>query len=445
MIKTFEVNFDGLVGPTHNYAGLAFGNVASMIHARIYSNPRAAALQGLEKMKRLYALGVKQAVLPPQERPNLSLLRSLGFEGSDADIVEACFNKNLELFLACFSSSSMWTANAATVSPSTDSLDQKLHFTISNLTMHLHRAQEAPFTHTLFKKIFNHPRYFKVHPPLFSTNTLGDEGAANHCRFAKQYGEPGIQLFVYGRSGFNPEKTEFFHYPARQTLEASQSVIRLHQLNTENTLLAKQNRAAIDAGVFHNDVISVGNENVFLYHEMAFEHTEEVITLLKEKIHFPMFFIPVKTSELSFEEAVSSYLFNSQIVTLPSGDMMLVAPEECRETKSAQAVIDRILQAENPIKTVEYVDCKQSMQNGGGPACLRLRVVLNENELQYCHQGIFLEDKLIAQLEQWIYKHYRDNLTLEDMRDPLLLDESRMALDELTKLLNLGSIYSFQL
>ena len=26
----YEVNFDGLVGPTHNYAGLSYGNVASL-------------------------------------------------------------------------------------------------------------------------------------------------------------------------------------------------------------------------------------------------------------------------------------------------------------------------------------------------------------------------------------------------------------------------------
>lgn len=444
-MKTFEVNFDGLVGPTHNYAGLAYGNVASMINAKLTSNPKAAALQGLKKMKRLHDLGVKQALLPPQERPNLPLLRSLGFTGTDADILQKSFDNAIDLFLASYSSSSMWTANAATVCPSTDSQDHRVHFTISNLSSHLHRAQEAPFTHTLFKKIFFDPNYFTIHPPLFPSKTLSDEGAANHNRFTLQHSDPGIQLFVYGHSGFRPEKTEKFRYPARQTLEASQAIIRLHQLHPEKTLIAKQNRTAIDAGVFHNDVISVANENVFLYHELAFEDTEQVIQSIKDKTSFPMVFIKVQASELTLEEAVQSYLFNSQIITLPSKDMILIAPEECKEIPKAQAVIERILQEDNPITAVEYVDCRQSMQNGGGPACLRLRIVLNEEEIKQCHPGLFLNNTLFQQLDHWINKHYRDHLTLEDMKDPMLLRESRVALDELTKIVGLEAIYPFQL
>lgn len=466
-MKTFEVNFDGLVGPTHNYAGLAYGNVASIIHARLVSNPKAAALQGLKKMKRLHDLGVKQAVLPPQERPNLPLLRSLGFSGTDADVLQKSFDQSIDLFLAAFSSSSMWTANAATVCPSTDSMDRRLHFTISNLTTHLHRAQEAPFTYSLFKKIFYDPKYFTVHPPLFPSKSLGDEGAANHNRFAMQHSDPGVQLFVYGHSGFRPEKTEHVRYPARQTLEASQSIIRLHQLHPEKTLITKQNTAAINAGVFHNDVISVANENVFIYHEKSFEDTEQVIQEIKDKIDFPMFFIKVLEKELSLEEAVQSYLFNSQVITLPSKEllskeqlsskemlskelpskemlskeMILIAPEECKEIPRAQSVIERILQEDNPIKTVEYVDCRQSMQNGGGPACLRLRIVLNEEEIQHCHPGLFLNEALFQKLENWINKHYRDHLTLDDMKDPVLLHESRVALDELSKILGLYAIY----
>lgn len=443
-MNTFEVNFDGLVGPTHNYAGLAYGNVASMIHARLISNPKTAALQGLKKMKRLHDLGVKQALLPPQERPNLLLLRSLGFTGTDAEILQKSFDNAIDLFLASFSSSSMWTANAATVCPSADSKDNRLHFTISNLISHLHRAQEAPFTHTLFKKIFFDPNYFIVHPPLFSSKSLSDEGAANHNRFTLHHADPGIQLFVYGHSGIRPEKTEHIRYPARQTLEASQSIMRLHQLDPKRTIITKQNRTAIDAGVFHNDVISVANENVFLYHELAFEDTEQVIQEIKDKIDFSLFFIKVRASELSLEEAVQSYLFNSQIITLPSKEMILIAPEECKEIPRAKAIIERILQEDNPIRTVEYVDCRQSMQNGGGPACLRLRVVLNEKEIQHCHQGLFLNDTLFITLETWIKKHYRDHLTIEDMKDPALLHESRKALDELTKIMGLEAIYPFQ-
>lgn len=48
-MKVYELNMDGLVGPTHNYAGLAPGNIASLNYASVASNPQAAALQGLKK------------------------------------------------------------------------------------------------------------------------------------------------------------------------------------------------------------------------------------------------------------------------------------------------------------------------------------------------------------------------------------------------------------
>ncbi len=88
MIPAIEVNFDGIVGPTHNYAGLAHGNLASQKFKKTVSNPRAAALEGLAKMKKLAELGVMQAVLPPQDRPAISVLRGLGLSGSDAAVLE---------------------------------------------------------------------------------------------------------------------------------------------------------------------------------------------------------------------------------------------------------------------------------------------------------------------------------------------------------------------
>ena len=41
-----EINFDGLVGPSHNYAGLSIGNLASTRNAGQLSQPRRAALEG---------------------------------------------------------------------------------------------------------------------------------------------------------------------------------------------------------------------------------------------------------------------------------------------------------------------------------------------------------------------------------------------------------------
>lgn len=442
-MKTVEVNFEGLAGPTHQYAGLAYGNVASVMHAHQISNPKEAALQGLHKMRILMNLGVPQAILPPHERPYIQILRRLGYTGSDNAILESVYRSNFELFKAVYSASNMWVANAATVSPSRDSLDGKVHITPANLMIHFHRSLETQFTYKLFKKIFS-SSVFNVHQPLPRHPLFADEGAANHNRFCLQYGDSGIQLFVYGQNRFLNQDLLPTRYPARQTLEASEGIARLHQLDPDKTLFAKQNPLAIDEGVFHNDVIAVANQNVFLYHELAFENTEQVIHQLQSEMPFPLYCIPVSDSELSLKESVASYVFNSQLVTLADQSMVLISPIESQEIASAHAVIKRILADNNPIKRVEFVDCRQSMQNGGGPACLRLRVVLTEAELKACHQGIFLTESLYQALEKWVNQHYRDTLSIEDLRDPKLLEETRTALDALTQLLKLGPIYEFQ-
>ena len=115
MTDVREVNFDGLVGPTHNYAGLALGNVASMRHGGLEANPREAALQGLAKMKSLMDAGYAQGVLPPQQRPDLGALRALGFSGSDERVLARAAGEAPQILRAVCSASSMWTANAATV------------------------------------------------------------------------------------------------------------------------------------------------------------------------------------------------------------------------------------------------------------------------------------------------------------------------------------------
>lgn len=446
-MKSYEVNFEGFPGPTHNYAGLSFGNVASMNHAAQHSNPKEAALQSLQKIRLIHSLGIKQAILPPQERPNIQLLRSLGFFGSDHEVLKFAFKEAPDLFKTCYSSSSMWAANAATVSPSVDSSDGKLHITISNLTSNLHRAQEALFTAKVFKSIFSDRQFFSVHLPLLSANSLRDEGAANHNRFCLEYGLPGVEMFVFGESGLLSSRMQHLNptqYPARQTKEAQEAIARLHHLPPSKTLFARQNPKAIDAGVFHNDVISVANKNVFIYHEQAFEDTAATLKQIQQTLDFPSFLIAVNSADLSLEEAVQSYLFNSQLLSLDSEKMILIAPEESRTLPRAQQVLQSILSQDNPITRIEYVDCRQSMQNGGGPACLRLRVVMTETELQHCHTGVLITNTLLTQLESWVSKHYRDRLSAEDLLDNALEQESRQALDELTTLLDLGSLYPFQ-
>src|SRR5437899_5715297 len=182
-----EFNFDGLVGPSHNYAGLSFGNVASFSNVKSASNPKLAALQGLAKMRALAARGFAQAVLPPQDRPNFKLLRSLGFGGSDADVIARAF-KEAPVILSCaYSASPMWTANAATVSPSADTADGRVHFTAANLNSKLHRAIEHPTTRRVLKGMFTDEKRFAVHEALPAQMHFGDKGATTPTRFCAEY------------------------------------------------------------------------------------------------------------------------------------------------------------------------------------------------------------------------------------------------------------------
>ena len=445
-MKTYEINFDGLVGPTHNYAGLAFGNLASDYNSYTRANPLEAVKQGLEKMKLMHHLGIKQAILPPHARPNVPLLRSLGFSGKNNKILKDVYRHEPRLLAACCSSSSMWAANAATLSPSIDSGDGRVQITPANMNTNFHRSQESEATAAIFKKIFASDKHFCHHQPLPSSAPFADEGAANYTRFCKDYGSPGVALFVYGIQGFPQDvaRPEPQNFPARQTKEASMAIARSHQLDFEKVVFAQQNPDVIDQGVFHNDVISVGNQDVFFYHEESFIDTEKVVAELSKKADFPIHFVEVKSSELSVKDAVSSYLFNSQLITLDNGEMMLIAPGDCEQNREVQEYILQLIKSDKRIKQVQYSDCRQSMRNGGGPACLRLRAVVNEKELKSIHQKVFVNDELIETLTHWADKHYRDRLHVDELLDPKIIDESNRALDELSQILGLGSIYYFQ-
>lgn len=444
-MKHFEVNFDGLVGPTHNYAGLSYGNVASQSNASAASNPKEAAKQGLRKMKALTDLGMTQGVLAPQERPDLATLRRLGFTGSDARVLEQAARQAPAVLAACYSASSMWTANAATVSPSADTQDGRIHFTPANLTNKFHRSLEPEVTGRILRAVFPGDRHFCHHSHLPENDHFGDEGAANHTRLCRAYGEAGVELFVYGRSAFDVSQPAPKRYPARQTLEASQAIARLHGLGDETAVFIQQNPEVIDQGVFHNDVIAVGNQNVLFFHQQAFLNTASALAEVRTKFgEGDLHFIEVPTSEVSVQDAVKSYLFNTQILTLPSGEMAIIAPTECQGNPAVSAYLARLVTLGTPIKGVHYMDVKQSMRNGGGPACLRLRVAMNDSELAAVNPACLINDGQFARLDAWVDKHYRDSLALDDLRDPALVQESRTALDELTQILKLGSVYPFQ-
>ncbi|MCS2608683.1 N-succinylarginine dihydrolase [Halomonas dongshanensis] len=440
-----EVNFDGLVGPTHNYAGLAAGNLASKRHEGLVANPREGALQGLAKMKSLMEAGYTQGVLPPQQRPDIGALRALGFGGDDASVLARAARETPTLLRAVCSASSMWTANAATVTPSIDAPDARVHFTPANLQSSFHRFLEPATTARVFTSIFNDERHFAHHPALPATPAFSDEGAANHTRLGSAYGEPSVHLFVYGRKAFGGER-EPNRYPARQTLEASQAVARQHGLSDAQTVFAQQHPEAIDAGVFHNDVIAVGNGPVLLYHEMAFLDEEATLDELRAKMATPLIPVRVPKEAVSLEDAVGSYLFNSQLLSNPDGSMTLVVPGECQQNETVWRVIqDLILAGHNPIGEVIVKDVKQSMQNGGGPACLRLRVALSSAERDAIKARVLLTPALFDDLTAWVERHYRNRLAPKDLADPQLARESLAALDELTGILNIGSVYPFQL
>lgn len=439
----YEVNFDGLVGPNHNYAGLAYGNVASQQHGRQISYPKAAAKQGLLKMKVLMDLGVMQGIIPPQERPALHVLRQLGFSGTDEMLLKQAYQSAPHLLAACYSASSMWTANAATVSPSADTRDHKVHFTPANLFSYFHRSLEVTQTQRFLKTVFSDSRFFHHHESLPSAESFSDEGAANHSRLCIAHGAPGIEFFVFGRYAFDFQKPRPKKFPARQSFEASEAIARLHQLDERRCFFLQQNPSVIDEGVFHNDVIAVANENVLLYHEDAFLHANDLDQMNRV---FPgeLHLLKIARRNLSVSEAVASYLFNSQLVTFSEGKMALIAPFESQENERVQNCIAALLAAPNPIKKIHYVDCRQSMYNGGGPACLRLRVCLTESELKSIQPRVILDTQLWTQLNDWVDKHYRDELTPKDLLDPKLIEEIQRALDELTTILALGNFYDFQ-
>jgi succinylarginine dihydrolase len=437
-----EYNFDGLVGPTHNYGGLSIGNVASMTHGGAASSPRQAALQGLTKMKFVRDLGVGQAVLPPQERPHLRTLRALGFGGTDEEVIARAASESEHLLRLCSSAASMWTANAATVAPSRDTADHKLHLTPANLNQMFHRAIEADTTHRVLRAIFADEGRFAVHAPLPGAGPFGDEGAANHTRLEVE-GRPAVHVLAWGRKAYG-EFDAPARFPARQTLEASQALARLHQLAPAQVLLPQQHPRGIDAGAFHTDVMAVGNGAFLMLHELAFLDREGLLKSLREKLGPALKVEVASEGELPAEKAVKAYPFNSQVVTLPTGDMAIIAPVDAEEDPAARRFLERVVAGDNPVKAVHYLDLRQSMRNGGGPACLRQRVALTEAEQQAIRADVFLTDGLHAALVAWVTRHYRDRLTAADLGDPLLHREGMAALDALTQLLKLGSVYDFQ-
>lgn len=465
-MTTFEFNFDALVGPTHFFAGLGLGNLASQAHRHEKSNPRAAALQGLAKMRTLVEMGAFQAVLPPHDRPDLAALRSLGFTGDDQAVLDRAYREDPEALAACCSASAMWAANAATVCSAADAPDGRLHIVPANLVAQFHRSLEPPTTLRIFREIFPEGSRFCVHDPLPAAFDLADEGAANHMRLGPSLDAPGIHVFVYGRApgreSSNPAAvgppTDISGAPQfrraipgamrqipRQSLAASQAVARKFGLPPERAVFVRQSPEAIDAGVFHNDVIALSHGSLLLYHQRAYLGISAFIDRLQNFLGDQLHLRCIHDGELSLDEAVASYFFNSQLIEHAENELTLIAPAECSRVDRARQLIEHLVADDQiPITRAHFIDINQSMHNGGGPACLRLRIPFSESDMTGIAANFLLTPTLADQLEAVIKKHYRTELTLDDLRDPDLRQESRAALDEFSRLLNLPNLYPFQ-
>ncbi|HET9399094.1 MAG TPA: N-succinylarginine dihydrolase [Sphingomicrobium sp.] len=411
-----EINFDGIVGPSHNYAGLSLGNLASARNAGAVSQPRGAALQGLDKMRSNLALGLVQGMFVPQPRPARSWLRELG---TDIESAEHHIAAN------AMSASAMWAANAATVSPAPDTGDGKCHLTVANLKTMPHRSHEWPATLAQLRLAFG-ANAFAVHGPVPAA--FGDEGAANHMRLAPSHGETGVEVFVYGVAG-GP-------FPARQHIEASRAIARLHRLDPERTIFAPQSEEAIAAGAFHNDVVAVANGPVLFAHEKAFADRDSLTEELAAKVSgFEL--VEVPDAEVPLADAVKSYLFNAQLVTPPDGAMTLVAPTECRDTPSVAAWIERHLASNGAIRRVEFVDVRQSMANGGGPACLRLRVQCDPADVD---PRFLVDEAKLDRLAEVVARFWPDEIATDEIQSSTLIADIERARLELLKCLELPEL-----
>lgn len=393
-----EINFDGIIGPTHNYAGLSAGNIASTVNFGSVSRPREAALQGIEKMRANLKLGLAQGFLVPHLRPNRPWLDALGVGAGDA-IPQS-------LLGAAWSASAMWAANAATVSPAPDSADGRCHLTVANLRTMPHRAHEWIETLMQLRMAFSNQQHFTVNSPIQAT--FGDEGAANHMRLTRAHGMPGVEVFVYGVSGGA--------FPVRQHVEASRAIARLHRLDPARTLFVAQSEEAIAAGAFHNDVVAVANEQVLFAHEQAFAEPQRFYDALRRLLPEAEI-IEVPASRVSLADAVSSYLFNAQLVTMPSGGMTLILPEEARANAAVAAYLRDLVAGNGPIRETIFVDVRQSMSNGGGPACLRLRVVAEPAAVD---PRFMADEEKLDGIAACIAQHWPERIAPSDLADPAL-------------------------
>jgi succinylarginine dihydrolase len=249
--------------------------------------------------------------------------------------------------------------------------------------------------------------YTGQYPPPY-----GDEGAANFMRLCPSHGEAGLEIFVYGKSG-GP-------FPARQHIESSKAIARAHRLDPERTLFIQQSDIAIAAGAFHNDVVAVANERVLFTHEQAFEEPEAAYAAIRARMPEAEIVI-VPADRVSLADAVQSYLFNAQLVTLPDGGgMALILPTEAQSNPNVWGWLEEHVAGNGPIRRLVPVDVRQSMANGGGPACLRLRVVADPTTVD---QRFIADEAKLDRIAGVIAEHWPESIAPGQLGDAALVEQ----------------------
>ena len=198
-------------------------------------------------------------------------------------------------------------------------------------------------------------------------------------------------------------------------------------------MLVEQSRAAVDAGAFHNDVVAVSNLELMLAHPDAFTDFANVQAAVCGGLPGAKV---VAVEGLPLADAIASYLFNSQLISLPEGGMAMVLPAEVRDNHTASRALDAALGQAGDVRKTVFVDVRESMRNGGGPACLRLRVPVSAADQAAIHPGYILDEARLDRLARLIETHWPVAVAPADLSNPALWETARGADAALTNFIN---------
>ncbi len=413
-MKHKQIFVDGIIGPTYHYGGMAVGNVLSQAHKHQESYPKKAALEGLEKMNQVRQLGCLQYVLPPLCKDVDRLLSLWGYEQGDmTSRLKALGYAHPYYLSALFSGASAWVANSCHITPSCDALDGICHITPANLVSCFHRHLDVDGYRDFLHQLFLNDELFQIYDPLPVVYT--DEGMANTIRLSGG-NELGLYLHVYGKT-LSQRFTRTF--PARQTKEAFDRICYTHK--RQDSMDIQQSPFAIDAGVFHNDVIAFGSHNLLVLHEHAFDNQVDVLNSITDRYQSkygePLHVYEVSNEVLSLDEAVHTYFFNSQLILVEKNTFHLLIPSRAMSHSGVKKSLKRLSKLKGLSITVHEVSCEESIKNGGGPACLRFFSVLNKAEHKAINSKFLLTDEMYEQWFQFIQTHYPDTLSFDDLKD----------------------------